>query len=227
MFSARRARLRKWLAKLRVALRTPVFDDEKVLAKFDADSKEGRRFRLDLLEGYIGYSTDSIKNSYLKAQIGTGIDVGTIVLFVGVLRPIKGVILPLLVVGVMMNAASVVLLRFVTGHRAYIWTEAPTDFGAVVYNHENPLAKTLFREKRKRANYNRRVLLRNRRFSFMATWFLAVPGFVIGMMAFSWVGVLVTISVGLVLWLLLQRWLRLELIEHPDPGAKIEEELSQ
>lgn len=192
------------LRQLRKALRTPVYDDQAALESYKGDD-DYKKHQMLLLEEQIGYSTASINNTYVKAQISAGLEVAVIALFVTVFWRAEGVVMPLLVAGVVLNAASIVLLRFVTSHRTYIWFEVVKDYGIRVGRHKTPLSDSLFLQKRNRANYNRWALLRNRRLAYAATWFLAVPGFVLGMMAVAPLGTAIGLAIALLLWRSL-RW---------------------
>jgi hypothetical protein len=205
-FRAKRAVLRARIQQIRAALRKPQYDDEAALERYNRSSDEDKRFRLEELEGYIRYWTASIGNSYLKAQISSGLDLGVIAFFGAVIWQ-RQTTNWFLVIGIVLNAMSIMLLRMVANHRPYIWFEVVPDYGVEVYKHLSPLSGSRFLEKRKRAIHNRWMLLRNRRLTFAALWFFAMPGLLVGLMAFSWVAVCVAIVVCAILSGVLRRFI--------------------
>lgn len=178
-------RLRTHITDIHAALRPQVHDDAKVLAAWDAEKDEDARKRSSLaLEKMIERSTGSINNSYLKVQIATGLIIGLIVVFLTVFAQMPGVITWLLVTGVVMSGASIGLSLLVTTAGSAIWKEQVREPGVYTLR-LTPRSENLALSRR--AFHNRVVLLRNRKISWLATWLLTLPGFVLAMMSWAWI----------------------------------------
>jgi hypothetical protein len=181
------------LALVREAVEKQVHDDTAVLAAWDACTDEVQRYRAkQRLETMLARSTASINNSYLKMQIATGLEIGLIALFLTVFGQLKYVVGWLLVIGVVMNAASIgVSLLITTAQWRTTWTEIVKEPGVYALR-QGPREEYLALSRH--AFNNRVVLLRKRRIAWLATWLLTLPGLILAMLSWAWPATVVALA---------------------------------
>lgn len=194
-------KVRRKLRKVLLALRIPSFNYAEAVGEYKAITDDAQKQEvLDLLQEFIDTNGASISNTYTKAQITAGLEVGLIAMYLTVFAPKEGIIMPLLVTGVILTALSIVSTRFITSPRSKVWTEVVENYALRVFRYLNKNDRR-FLKLAHRANLNRVVLLRNRRVAHFATWFLAVPGLVLAMMSWTPIGTLIALVFALLaLW---------------------------